>query len=108
MTKLKADTGNFYYGARYYDPHISIWLSVDPMSDQRPGLTPYNFVSNNPIMRTDPTGMLDDWYENKLGEIVWYDRVDESFTDESGSNWENVGETLDDVKQHLNVPEINE
>ena len=27
--KTTVDTGNFYYGARYYDPKISVWLSVD-------------------------------------------------------------------------------
>jgi len=53
------ETGNYYYGARYYDPKVSVWLSVDPMSSERPSLTPYSFVSNNPIMRVDPTGMLD-------------------------------------------------
>jgi RHS repeat-associated protein len=53
------ETGNYYYGARYYDPETGIWLSVDPMSHYRPSLTPYNFVSNNPIMRVDPKGMLD-------------------------------------------------
>ena len=32
---------------------------MDPMAHKRPGLTPYNYVQNNPIMRIDPTGMLD-------------------------------------------------
>ena len=36
-----------------------MWLSVDAMADQRPSMTPYNFVSNNPIMRIDPDGNLD-------------------------------------------------
>ncbi|MCR9155459.1 MAG: hypothetical protein NXI09_15250 [Bacteroidetes bacterium] len=26
---MGVDTGLFYYGARYYDPKISVWLSVD-------------------------------------------------------------------------------
>lgn len=70
MTNLRPLTGNFYYGARYYDPKISVWLSVDPMSDQRPSLTPYNFLSNNPIMRTDPTGMLDGGPGDPCNEIT--------------------------------------
>jgi RHS repeat-associated protein len=26
------ETGNYYYGARYYDPKVSVWLSVDPLA----------------------------------------------------------------------------
>jgi len=29
--ELDAESGMYYYGARYYDPRISIWMSVDPM-----------------------------------------------------------------------------
>lgn len=57
--ELDPETGNQYYGARYYDPKVSIWLSVDPMSSERSWLTPYNFVQNNPVHRSDPTGLLD-------------------------------------------------
>jgi RHS repeat-associated protein len=53
------ETGNFYYGARYYDPKVSVWLSVDPLSSEAPGWTPYRFCFNNPVMITDPTGLLE-------------------------------------------------
>ncbi|MBI1315399.1 hypothetical protein GC167_00870 [bacterium] len=52
-------TGQYYYGARYQDPLLGIWLSPDPLFFARPSLTPYNFVQNNPIMQMDPTGLLD-------------------------------------------------
>jgi len=45
----------YYYGARYYDPRISIFVSVDPLAEST--MTPYQYVHNNPIMFTDPTGM---------------------------------------------------
>ena len=48
-----------YFGARYYNSDISVWLSVDPMSDFRQGLSPYNYVQWNPSNRIDPSGMLD-------------------------------------------------
>lgn len=38
----------------------SRWLSIDPMAQERSWVSPYNFVQNNPITRTDPTGALDD------------------------------------------------
>jgi len=50
------ETGNFYYGARYYDPKISVWLSVDPKAYAFPDVTPYSFNMNNPIMMIDPGG----------------------------------------------------
>jgi len=56
-------TGNFYYGARYYDPKISVWLSVDPMASDTPYLTPYRFSFNNPLNVVDPNGMFETGYE---------------------------------------------
>jgi hypothetical protein len=37
-----------------------MWLSVDPLAEHSPNKTPYHYCSNNPINRTDPTGMCDD------------------------------------------------
>ncbi len=50
------ETGYSYFGARYYDSGLSIWLSVDPMSDKYPNLTPYAYCANNPMKFVDPTG----------------------------------------------------
>lgn len=77
--ELDPETGNYYYGARYYDPKISVWLSVDPLADQRPNLTPYNFTSNNPIMRIDPDGMLDEEMNNLPPDIVLINNAGREF-----------------------------
>ncbi len=53
-----AETGYGYFGARYYDSGLSIWLSVDPMSDKYPNLSPYNYCANNPVMLVDPDGRI--------------------------------------------------
>jgi RHS repeat-associated protein len=45
-----------YFGARYYMSDVSVWLSVDPMADKYPMLSPYNYCALNPIMLTDPNG----------------------------------------------------
>ncbi|MBR0053943.1 MAG: hypothetical protein IJP65_01380 [Bacteroidales bacterium] len=42
--------------ARHYHPTLSIWLSVDPMSDKYPGVSPYTYCGNNPVMLKDPDG----------------------------------------------------
>jgi len=70
--ELDPETGLYYYGARYYNPRTSVWLSVDPLAEVQPDKTPYHFVSNNPISRVDPTGMLDHEYDkdgNKISDL---------------------------------------
>ncbi|MBQ6276919.1 MAG: RHS repeat-associated core domain-containing protein [Bacteroidales bacterium] len=56
-----SESGYTYFGARYYSDNIMQWLrSVDPMSDERPGVSPYSYCQNNPIGRVDMWGMLDE------------------------------------------------
>src|SRR5690554_5031335 len=56
--ELDAETGNYYYGARYYDPKWSIWLSVDAEFAKFPSWSPYNYTLNNPINFIDPDGRV--------------------------------------------------
>ena len=42
--------------ARYYNSDLSIWLSVDPMSDKYPSTSPYTYCGNNPVRLMDPDG----------------------------------------------------
>jgi hypothetical protein len=41
---------------------ISRWISPDPLANERYDYSPYNFSRNNPIIFTDPTGKLDEYY----------------------------------------------
>ncbi|MBR6334007.1 MAG: RHS repeat-associated core domain-containing protein [Bacteroidales bacterium] len=50
------ETGLSYFGSRYYSSDLSIWLSVDPMSDKYASLSPYNYCANNPVKLVDPNG----------------------------------------------------
>jgi RHS repeat-associated protein len=54
------ETGYSYFGARYYDADISVWLSVDPMADKRASLSPYNYCQWRPIVLVDRMGMEDE------------------------------------------------
>ncbi len=51
------ETGYSYFGARYMDHALLTgWLSVDPMADKYPSLSPYNYCAWNPIRLVDPDG----------------------------------------------------
>jgi len=54
--ELDDDTGLYYYGARYYDPRVSQFLSVDPLADKYAAWSPYTYTLNNPVRFVDPDG----------------------------------------------------
>ena len=61
------ETGYSYFGARYYNSAYSIWLSVDPMSDKYPSISPYVYCGNNPVKLVDANG--EEWEINEAGYI---------------------------------------
>src|SRR5699024_3610986 len=70
-----AETGNYYYGARYMNPKWSTFLTPDPALESYPGISPYAYTLNNPIRYVDPTGMYvesgdsDYGYDNVTGRL---------------------------------------
>ncbi|WP_242158318.1 SpvB/TcaC N-terminal domain-containing protein [Aestuariivivens sediminis] len=67
--ELDEETGLYYYGARYYNPNTSAWLSIDPLLgneylQNKPhkgvfnpiNLAGYSFAGQNPIKYTDQEG----------------------------------------------------
>ncbi len=81
--EFDAETGWYYYGARYYNPKWSIWLSVDPLAEKYSGWSPYNYTLQNPINFTDPTGMVAE-------KSDWIPKINEdgstSYIEEKGDN----------------------
>ena len=65
-----AETGFSYFGARYYDSDLSgLFLSVDPMADKYPNISPYAYCHWNPIKLVD-LDVQEDWEVDKLGHIT--------------------------------------
>lgn len=66
--ELDAETGLYYYGARYYNPRTQLWAGADPalpdyLDNNMAGgiaeprnLAAYTYAHNNPVKLTDPTG----------------------------------------------------
>lgn len=71
-----SESGYHYFGARYYDSEVLTgWLSIDPMADKYPNISPYAHcawtrptggdehrwikynIVNNPVKLVDPDGM---------------------------------------------------
>ncbi len=51
------ESGFHYYGARYYwSETLTGWLSVDPMADKYPSISPYAYCAWNPVKLVDPDG----------------------------------------------------
>ena len=52
-----SETGLYNFGARYYDSDLSgLFLSVDPMADKYPSISPYAYCAWNPVKLVDPEG----------------------------------------------------
>ena len=87
--ELDEETGYYYFGARYYDPKISLWLSTDPALGEfipsgaqlffpeqafnakslkgaggiykSVNINVYNYVTHNPLKYVDPDGRIWQW-----------------------------------------------
>ena len=88
-----AETGMHYYGARYYQSKLSVWMSVDPLAHLREWVSPYNFLQNNPINRIDPTGAIDNPVYDENGDFLG--------TDDKGLQGEAIIMNKDDFTQGM-------
>jgi RHS repeat-associated protein len=76
--ELDDETGYYYYGARYYNPRTSLFLSVDKMAEKYPSWSPYAYALQNPIKFIDPDGNepKSPWgryYDSFTGKLVYDD-----------------------------------
>ncbi len=50
------ETETMDFGARLLDGDLGVWLALDPLMVKYPGMSPYNFCANNPILFVDYDG----------------------------------------------------
>jgi RHS repeat-associated protein len=79
-----------YHGARYYNRDLGRYMSIDPLAAKYPGLSPYVYTADNPIVFIDPSGKAvedhyfsaDGTYLGSVGEGNEVREVDASISNE--------------------------
>lgn len=119
--ELDEETGLFYFGARYYDPVVGRFISVDPLyaddqsrdMDKPQNLNLYAYPRNNPILYVDPEGkagyvfyhrdfesqataQIEDWAATRNNETLLPFRV------ESIEQLKEAIQTIKDIPEEVN------
>jgi RHS repeat-associated protein len=83
--ELDPETGLYYYRARYYDPLVGRFISVDSIGFQAGDTNLYRYVFNSPTQGIDPTG-----HEFDLGQSWnnFWGGVGETFNTINDQGWE--------------------
>lgn len=71
------------------------WLSVDPLSDKYPNISPYAYCAWNPINKIDPDGR--DWYAAEEGSAVFWKNSNDASINIDGTTYNNIGENYNHI-----------
>jgi RHS repeat-associated protein len=80
--ELNDDGGlNWYdYGYRDYDPQTGKFLQMDPLTDDQPLVSPYQYAFNDPITNADKNGLIGIPCPGTSAFTIFLDKVGEALT----------------------------
>jgi RHS repeat-associated protein len=85
------------YGARMYDPSLSRFMTVDPLTEWHFNATPYHYCFNNPINLIDPFGMDTTYVAPPIPEVTVTAQRSSSISSSSRGGywmvWNGVGQS---------------
>jgi len=90
--RYDAETGMYYYRARYYSPSIGRFMQMDPVGS-KDDLNLYAYVFNDPMGKTDPMG-LGAWEDFRKGMIEGAAWSIYNTKPPNASGWENFGQIV--------------
>ena len=112
------ETGLSYFGARYYDPSVAVWLGADPLWEAYVGMNPYNYCAGNPMGLMDVDGEAIYQAEDGSESYMIVDdktaaRYGDIYKHENGTTYKKVsdGYDIDNIKKVMdkaNEPKRNE
>ena len=62
-----AETGMYFYRARYYSPTLARFTSEDPIRFESGDVNWYRYVGNDPVNKKDPLGLFPNQYPDPFG-----------------------------------------
>lgn len=83
-----------------YDPAIGRFTGVNALAEERIWLYTYDYTQNNPLVRVDPDGNLDDYYLDEEGNVIDHvenDQPDRHFVEDKDGKKEHNGRTFKQV-----------
>jgi RHS repeat-associated protein len=83
------------FGARFQDPQIGRWHTIDPLADMISNFSPYTYTNDNPINLIDPDGRFSTHTDSSGNVVAVYDDKDLGVYKHNGS-------TLDTRKELVN------